>query len=555
MELRPYQLRTLETIQARLLVGVNRQLVRWPTGAGKTVLFSNLPKALGFCGRMLVLVHRDELAQQAVDKLRKWNPGKSVGLEMAGSQANDSQFVVASVQTLGRVASKRIEKFTPEEFDAVVIDEAHRSCSKSYRAVLDHFRVFEDKRRLLLGLTATVNRADGKGLGEIFQEIVYDMSILEAIRKGWLVDLKGIRISTSTNLDGVHTVAGDFDQKELTGAVNTPARNDLVVRSWLEHGRNRQTVAYAVDVQHALGLADAFRQYGIAAEAIWGDDPERKIKLESHRRCDLRVLVNCMILTEGYDDWRIGCIVFARPTKSETLYTQIVGRGSRIPEDINNLAEARERGDTLQKEDCILIDVVDVTSKHSLVSLPTLFGLHPDMDLHGKSVAEIMAQVDQVRRRRPYADLSSVAEVEELGGYAEDVDLFRIRRRPQIIQFSQSRWYRQGTDRYVLLLRQGESVVVSRDLLGSWRIAGWVNGNLVEGGVSSLREAIRWADASIERLGGATRSSPPAWRLAWYGEAPTKAQLGLCRFHGITVPIGATGEQVQARLNKVLDKP
>jgi superfamily II DNA or RNA helicase len=414
--------------------------------------------------------------------------------------------------------------------------------------VLEHFRVFEDPRRLLLGVTATVHRTDGRGLGEIFQTIVDDISILDAIRAGWLVDLKCLRINSTTNLDRIHTKGGDFDQEELVGAVDTPARNDLAVRAWLEHGQDRQTIVFAVNVQHAKNLAEAFKRYGVAAEAIWGGDPDRKEKLEMHRKGLLRVLVNCQLLTTGYDDWRIGCIVLARPTQSELLYTQIIGRGTRIPDGIGNLVEAKQLGKTILKEDCIVLDVVDVTSKHSLVRLPTLFGMNQEMDLRGKSLSTVMREIDEVKEKYPYVDIAKVTDINSLKTYAEKVDLFKVNFAPEVIQLSEYQWHKTGEDSYVLMLTGGESVCLVSDMLDNWHVRGWVNGVRVEDVRNTFEECIREADARVKVLGGKSLETLIKREEKWHRDEPSLLQLNLCRRLRISVPPGATKGEVHQRL-------
>ena len=336
VKLRAFQQDTADRIRAKLQTGINRQLIKYATGLGKTPLFSALPDQLNLRGRMLVIDHREELTNQALDKLKKWNLGRTVGVEMGDRRSAGEQIIVAGVATIGRKGSPRLTQFNAADFDIVVVDEAHHATAQSYRTIFEHFRVFEDKHRLLLGVTATPNRADGIGLGKIFQEIVDDKDILYGINNGWLADVRGIRIRTGVNLNRVHNRAGDFDLAELGSTVNTPARNQLIVRSWIEYAQGRPTVMFTVDVQHAKDLAAAFRLYGIAAEAIWGGDPDRPLKLSCHQEGTLKVLANCQLLTEGYDDWRVSCVGVARPTQSEGLYMQIVGRGTRIPGDLEN---------------------------------------------------------------------------------------------------------------------------------------------------------------------------------------------------------------------------
>lgn len=552
MKLRPYQSNTLDTIKRKHWGGTNRQLVKWPTGTGKTVLFSNLPDFLPLTKRMLVLVHRDELAQQAKDKIMRWNPNRTVGVEMAQSRAGNAQIVVASVQTIGKANSPRLLQFNPSDFQVIVTDEAHHATAQSYQTIFDHFNVKDNKELLSLGVTATPNRADGKGLNEVYDEIVFDMGILDAIRQGWLADLRGVRVSSSTDLDDVQTRAGDFAQDQLTAAVNVSARNDLVVRAWLDHGRDRKSLVFAAGIPHAKALADTFQRYGISSQAVWGDDPDRADKLKFHRQGHIKVLINSDLLIEGYDDWSIGCIVLAKPTKSESRYTQIIGRGTRIPEGIDNLVRAREMGLHIEKEDCILIDVVDATTKHSLVSLPSLFGLNEKMNLRGMKITAVMEEVEKLKAEKPFVDLTKVDDISNLRTYAEAVDLFQVTYAPEIIQISEYQWHKTGSNAYVLLLTKGESVTVIKDLLDDWHMIGYVNGYEVRKKYREFEEAIRDADYQVQVLGGKGLASVAKRKASWSNEPPTPGQLIQCKRFGIVVPPGATKGEVHQALNKAM---
>jgi superfamily II DNA or RNA helicase len=550
MQLRDYQQGTIDKIKTAWSGGTNRLIAKYATGLGKTPLFAALPDELAVKGRMLVVVHRDELAQQAADKLRKWNPARTVGIEMGDQRCCGADLVVGGVQTLGRSGGKlRLAELDPSAFGAVVIDECHHSTSDSYRRIFEHFNVFDNKDILSLGVTATVNRADGTGLGEVYQEIVDDKDILFGIRNGWLVDLKGIRVKTSTDLNDVHTKGHDFDQRELVGAVNTYARNDQAVRAWLEHGESRQTVGYCVDVQHAKDVADTFRRYGVVAEAVWGMDPYRKEKLTAHRDGKIQVLLNCEVLTEGYDDWRIGCVMMLRPTKSEGLYTQIVGRGTRIPDGIGNLRDAINSGKDVEKRDCILLDLVDVTNRHSLVSLPTLFGMNQDMDLAGKSILEVVDEIEEIKFSKPFVDITKVLNANDLKTYAEQVDLFRVELAPEVLQWSEYCWQKSGNDAYVLLLPDKENVVVLKDMLDQWHIVGKVRGVELRDVKPDFGTALREADYQVKLHGGRNVNALVNRNSGWRTKPPTELQLAMCRRFGVKVPAGATRGEVTLKLD------
>jgi ATP-dependent helicase IRC3 len=400
-ELRPYQLDALKAIKTKYEQRITRQLVALPTGTGKTVLFASLPSYFPQFGKMLVLAHTEELVEQAVKKIQYWNPSLKVGREMAEHQCSPfDQVVVGSVPTLGRVKSTRKFKFDRSLFNIIVIDEAHHSVANTYLRICEHFGLREpNNRKLLLGVTATPNRPDHQGLSQVFQEIVYEMDIRKAINDGWLADLRGYRIRSNVSLDSVDVDEGDFVAGSLERIVNTEIRNELIVKHWFQHAKQRQTVVFCATIQHARELAATFQKKSVAAEAVWGDDPDRRKKLDEHRAQKVTVLTNCMVLKEGYDDWRVSCIVMARPTMSQLLFVQMIGRGTRIPEGITNLKQAKTDGLKLEKENCVIIDVVDNTLKHELITLPTLFGMSHATDLQGRSPATSTIAGGLVRER------------------------------------------------------------------------------------------------------------------------------------------------------------
>jgi ATP-dependent helicase IRC3 len=556
MKPRPYQQRGIDKIKEAWYRGVNRQLIHWATGLGKGALFSMLPEALNLgSDRMLVVAHREELIDQAVDKLKEWNPKTTVGVEMGERRCSPSdQIVVASVQTLGRSNSNRIQQFNPGDFRIVVQDECHHSASQTYMNVLRHFRVYEDTHRLCVGLTATPNRMDGKGLGAIFQEIVDSYGIFPAVKDGWLTKPCGKRIRTNADLNSLKTLAGDFSKGELSGTVNTPQQNDLTVRAWLEHADGLLTIVYCVDVEHVKELTKAFKGYGVAAEGVWGDDPDRADKVKYHMAGQLKVLINCELLTEGHDDWRVQCIVNSRPTQSEGLYTQIIGRGTRIPkkqfmEGYDNLNDARAAGVFIPKETCLVLDMVGNTSRHSLVTLPSLFGMSHEMDLKGKSVVEAVEKLEELKQKKPSVDFSKVTEIDKLEAYAEQVDLFKVEYTPEILQFSQFMWHKVGQC-YVLLLLGGESLTVMPDLLDRWHIVGSIKGCEIQDRRDSLEEAIREADAKIQIYGNKKMALCAQRKMKMDDGPPSATQLLLCKRVKVDVPPGATFGDIRRKLNQ-----
>jgi ATP-dependent helicase IRC3 len=191
--LRHYQKECLESILERYRAGVRRQLASLPTGSGKTVIFAEFPRYFKMKKQMLVLAHRKELLDQAYDKIRRANHRLCVAVEQAGRSADsDCDVVVASVPTLGRKGSKRLQRLDPDRFFLIVIDEAHHATADTYRRILDYFGVFvPGTRKLLVGFTATPKRGDGLGLDAVFEEIVFSKSLPEMIKTGFLSPVAG----------------------------------------------------------------------------------------------------------------------------------------------------------------------------------------------------------------------------------------------------------------------------------------------------------------------------------------------------------------------------
>jgi ATP-dependent helicase IRC3 len=532
---RPYQDQCHQAIKTEYLKGTNRQLISMATGTGKTVVFSQLPDRVKdiLPGQTLILAHREELIDQAIDKMRAINPTLRIDKEMAEHRADPStaDAIVASVATLGRKGTKRIQKYNWERIDKYITDEAHHSVASSYLNIYDAAGLLAPgDKRLLLGVTATPQRGDGKALAQIYQKISFVYSMRQAIEDGWLVDVRGIRVSTDTTLDSVHTVAGDFAQDELADVVNNPARNQLIVKAWLDKGEQRQTVGFTVDIQHAKDLAEMFRHYSVKAEAVWGNDPERAQKLERHRSGDITVLLNCGVLTEGYDDWRIGCVLLARPTKSGALYVQMVGRGTRLQDRTGNLKDIPFNDLVEQgiKKDCIVIDVVDASSRHSLVTLPTLMGMSAKLDLQGGSLVKAIRDLEQAQKQYPKIDFSKLTDINNLATHVESVNLFEVKFPPEVEEHSELSWHPSPDSGFVLLLPNQDQVKIKQNLLDKWEISAKIHNQKYKGERDSIEQAFSAADNLVNQY--AVESLKLLKREAtWHNDSATVAQLNLLR--------------------------
>jgi len=343
---RPYQEEAIERIGACLAEHQSTLLVL-PTGTGKTRTAATYVKRRG--GRVLWLAHRQELIEQGRDSLEDVT-GQAVSIEKADQYARGTKIVVASVQTLkGDRLSTFRDRFEP---DLIVTDEAHHAPSASYRAIYD---AFPGARHL--GLTATPDRHDEKAMGLVFDSVAFVYEIRDAIKDGWLCPVRALQVQVEAiDLRAVGTVAGDLNQGELDAVMSAEEALHGVVGAALEHAGDRRTIVFTTSVENAHRLAEITNRYRKdAARAVdGGTDPRsRATVLRDHKAGAYQFLFNVGVLTEGYDDPAISCIVMARPTSSRALYAQCAGRGLRIAPG---------------KVDCLLVDLVGNAGRHSLVT-------------------------------------------------------------------------------------------------------------------------------------------------------------------------------------------
>lgn len=501
--LRPYQQDALAAIAASAAAGNPAPLVAHPTGTGKTVLFAELARRRG--GRTFVLAHRDELIEQAVEKLETVWPGVDIGVCKAERDECGAQVVVASVQTLSREA--RLGRLGT--VDLLVTDEAHHAAAPSYGRIYDALTP-----ALHLGVTATPFRNAKGDLRAVFPGgVTHSFTLLEAIRDGWLADLRALRVSTGTSLDAVGIRQGDLAPDELAAVVNTANRNELIARAYREHAADRRALAFTVNVAHAHALAAAFQAAGFAAEAVDGETPldERRALLRRFREGTTQVVCNCGVLTEGYDEPSVTCIVLARPTASRLLFAQMVGRGTRPYPG---------------KTDCLVLDVADATTRHHLVGLDALLGLATHRPQDGTWTAR---EADAEERAW---GASGDSQQQGAGLHAEAVNLFQ-RRFVWVPVEGKGFVLNLGGDLQVWVRAQGDealhTVTVRRG--GQW-----------EAPLTARPVGLSWAlgigEAEAERLAQeAGLGLGLALREArWRSAAPTEKQVALLRKWGLPVP-------------------
>jgi len=316
IEFRPYQERAIHAARTAIASGVRRVLIQAATGAGKTVIGAGIVQlAIAKGRRVLFLAHRRELIDQTVDKLVAAGV-LNFGVIMSGKPLHNwnAPVQVASIQTL-------IKRELPPA-DIVMIDEAHRSQSRSYLSVLANYQ-----DAVVIGLTATPERLDGKGLDDIFDDMVVVETIPNLIKNGYLIQPICYGGKTA-DLSGVRTRRGDYDESQLAEAMDDPKLVGDIIANWRRYASTRQTVAFAVTVEHAEHIAAEFRAAGVSAAALSGSTPkqQREAILADWRAGHIQVVSNCMILTEGFDYPELSACILARPTQSLSLYLQMVGR-------------------------------------------------------------------------------------------------------------------------------------------------------------------------------------------------------------------------------------
>ena len=341
MELRDYQQEAVKAVQKNYDSNIFRQLIVLPTGSGKTIIMAAIIQRCQ--KKTLILAHRKKLIEQAYEKIKKFWPDADVGMYKAQQNAINQQIVIGSIQTCSK--PKHLDQLKKQNFSILVIDEAHHSESKSYQTIIKGLS-FNDSPKLLIGLTATPHRADKKRLSNTFDKIVFSRSVGALIKNGDLPPVVGRKIITGYFLKGVKTTSDDFIAKQLAHAVNKDGRNTFIVEKYKEHAANRKAIAFCVNVQHCKDLATQFNKSGIKAAAIWGAMPRKECDkiLADFKDGKIRVITSCELLTEGYDEETITAIIMARPTKSKTLYIQMVGRGLRKHPS---------------KKDCLVLDFAD----------------------------------------------------------------------------------------------------------------------------------------------------------------------------------------------------
>mgnify|MGYP002516379890 CR=1 FL=1 len=359
MELRPYQEEAVKAIENEWSKGNKKTLLVLPCGCGKTICFSKvIEDSIKDGSRALVLAHRTELLTQAAEKLKKVS-GLDSALEKAEntSYGSDLQVTLGSVQTLSK--EKRLHQFPNDYFKTIVVDEGHHSMSDSYQTILKHF----DKANIL-GVTATPDRSDERNLGQFFDSKAYEYTIAQGIRDGYLSPVKAQLIPLQLDIKDVNVSQGDYNAGEIGNALE-PYLNQIA-NEMLTYCKNRRTIVFLPLIKTSQKFCELLNLHGLRAVEVNGTSKDREKILNDFHNGEYDVLCNSMLLTEGFDEPSIDCVVVLRPTKVRALYQQMVGRGMRL---------SPETG----KKDLLLLDFLWMTEKHNLCRPSALISKDSDI--------------------------------------------------------------------------------------------------------------------------------------------------------------------------------
>ena len=393
VKLRPYQEEAVLAVRDEWASGRKSTLLTMATGVGKTTVFGEIARRCVDNGSgVLVIAHRGELIDQAASRLSGMC-GMPVAIEKAERRWDDIAEIgmpicVGSVQTL---QGNRLDAFPLETYKVLVIDEAHHAVSESYRRIIDRHK---ENGGYLLGVTATADRADKRGLAEVFDSIAYEYPLARAVSEGYLCPIRAKCLPLQIDLTDVKVSHGDFQANELGSALDPYIPE--VARVMARECTGKKTVCFLPLVSTSEKMAEALNEAGLRAVAASGYDSkeERARKKDMFERGEYDVLCNSMLYTEGWDCPSVDCVVVLRPTKSRSLYAQMVGRGTRLAPG---------------KDHLLLLDFLWMTERHDLARPASLLGKEP-------KVAEIM---EEKMRDGEEWDIEQCAEEAERDAAAE----------------------------------------------------------------------------------------------------------------------------------------
>ena len=376
IELKPHQEEALAALDRLRAEGNTIALVTHAQGAGKTV--TAISDALRLGGRTLFVAHTHELVQQAWNQFLKLWPDATTGLFFGDVKDTDADNLVGTVDSL----TLHLNRFKPDDFAYLIIDEAHHATAESYQKLLRYFRP-----RFTLGLTATPDRADGLSALEVFRNTAHRLTLREAVERGELVPIRCVRVRTNVDLTRVRFNQVQYNRRDIEETVLVPSRDRLIVETYRDHVPDRKAVAFCVNVRHGEELAERFRSEGIPARGVSGrmSRSDRAACLDAFARGEVRVLCACDLLNEGWDCPDVEVLLMARPTLSKVIYLQQLGRGTR-----------KAPG----KECLVVFDFVDNATRYNQsLSLHRILG-----NSQYRPGALVLAPPDQINREHETLD-------------------------------------------------------------------------------------------------------------------------------------------------------
>lgn len=491
MQLRPYQQECIDAIRA---AGSGSHLIQMATGLGKTVVFTQMPRI----GRMLILSHREELVRQP---LKYFDCSTSV--EMAAEKHRDTEVVSASVQSIVR----RLSSYDPKDFDTIIVDEAHHSAANTYRKVLSYFNPYQ-----ILGFTATPNRGDRVRLDDIYQDIIFQKDLRWGIENKYLSNIYCRRVDIGYDLSNVSTSHGDYAPGELDEAMEQTPDAIAEVYNKMAEGA---TLIFAVSVKHAEEIAKRIP----GAVAVTGETKDRAAIIKAFTNREIPCLVNCMVFTEGTDMPLIETVIIARPTQSQSLYAQMVGRGLRLHPEKDHLN---------------LIDCVGVSRK-DICTAPSLLGI--DLEAVPKSKRQ-EAEGDLLELPELVMQLSDCPE-----GWIRNVEYVDMFAKRSGIDTHGVNWFLQPDGCMTLSLPDQRMVIPAPDALGY---------TVTKTGQKLKMQTAM--DAAYAWLRANRAEERPLWDLKsvkrWGAEPATEKQLAVIR-HKCEPPEDLTKMQAAMILNRL----
>jgi superfamily II DNA or RNA helicase len=388
---RPYQQKAVREVLTLYQGGARKLLLHLPTGSGKTIIATLIIERLLpliDSGKVLFIAHRRELLDQTAETLKQHLPGLAVSIDQGERRADPAaQVIIASIQSL----SKRKDAYQPGLFSLIVCDECHRALAPSWIEVIEHFHDERDGDALLLGMTATPRRTDGRSALDVFDHVAYEIAKPELQDLGYLVPIQYWGVKAALSLDQVKRSGGDFQVGSLSAVMDTPRVRALTLRAWESKANGRKTLVFCASVRHAHQLAAEFNSRGHRAEVLDGRTRNREEMLDRFRRGDIELLLNYGVLTEGFDDPSIQCVLLVRPTTSPLVYNQCLGRGLRP---------------AAEKTHCTVIDIIDRSTHQLQYGASQLADLPRGWSSRGRDPFRESRAISQIRVTDPEAFLA-----------------------------------------------------------------------------------------------------------------------------------------------------